>query len=129
MWKGESCSDMYSVCSEKRDGDIQEALEDYLQRSAHKIDDISCAFGMNDWIAQYRRRKLIFAGKVARQEDNRWSNLVLDWKPGNCRGREPGRSKTRWDDDMVAFAGGDWKDIAKNTEYWDMLMPAFIQGI
>eukprot|EP00974_Lingulodinium_polyedra_P041123 3951350-Lingulodinium_polyedra.AAC.1 len=48
-----------------------EPWEDYMQRSAKKVDEIASKFNMEDWVVQFKRRKWTFAGKTARQTDDR----------------------------------------------------------
>ena len=105
---------------------MKEAWEDYMRRSARKIEEISEQFEIKDWVTHYRERKWKFAGKTARQTDKRWSKLVLSWKPDHGKGRDRGRPKTIWEDEITAFVGGDWINEAQNEEAWEIMMEAFV---
>ena len=96
-------------------------LEDWLQHvksSAHRVEALSCDFKMSDWIADYRIRKWRFAGELARQEDSRWSRQAAEWKPNAGVGRTRGAPRTRWEDQLVGFAGGDWMSLALDADTW-----------
>ena len=91
---------------------------DYVKRSARKVDTLAEQMEMEGWIATSRRRKWKFAGELARKQDNRWSNLLLNWKPNRGHGRSQGRPCTRWSDSIEEFAGGDWLSIAGDKCRW-----------
>ena len=68
-------------------------------------------------------RKWRFAGRFATQVDNRWSKLILDWKPNHGFGRNRGRPCTRWVDPIESFIGGDWRSFATQ---WDAFEDGFV---
>ena len=100
---------------------------DFVRRSAHRVDELASAFNMSDWIEDHRRRKWCFAGKQARADDGRWSQKALQWKPIGY-GRNPGRPRTRWTDEIDRFAGGDWMQIALDEDQWDLLQDFFVNA-
>ena len=63
------------------------------------------------------------------QTDKRWSTVILDWKPNGGKGRHRGRPKTRWEDEIVAIAGGNWIEIAADEEAWGFLKHGFVCGV
>ena len=69
---------------------------------------------------------LQFAGKTARQKDNRWSNLILDWQPDFGLGCFQGRPKKRWSDDIVAYVGGNWIELANDVNLWSSLEDGYV---
>ena len=72
----------------RRMSDLQlESWIDYVKRAAVKVDTLADQMGMEGWIATSRRRKWKFAGQTARKQDERWSNLLLNWKPRGGHGR------------------------------------------
>ena len=83
---------------------------------------------MEDWVTQSLNRKWVFAGRAARQTDKRWSKFILDWKPNRGTGRDRGRPRTRWGDEIVAIAGGNWMETAADEEACDLLKDGFIYG-
>ena len=80
---------------------------DYMQRSASVITKIASNYGVDDWVALYRRKKFAFACRVAGHTDSRWTKAVLEWVPPTSRNR--GRPDTRWSDDLDKFAGHAWR--------------------
>jgi hypothetical protein len=97
----------------------------YMKRSAQKIDELSEHHGMHGWINTHRRRKWQLAGRLARASDERWSKLVLEWRPNAGHGRCRGRPATRWTDELERFAGGDWQQVAQNEEEWNLYSCAY----
>ena len=94
-----------------------EELSDYMKRSAEQLEAMALRFGIEDWVKAYRRRKYRFAGKVARQTDGRWSQVIVHWTPNGGIGRDRGRPHTRWSDDLTKFAG-DWAQAALDAPLW-----------
>ena len=62
----------------KKTGPNPEDWIDYMRRSAGRVDELSTKFAMEDWITAYRKKKWNFAGRAARQTDDRWSKRILD---------------------------------------------------
>ena len=89
-----------------------------MQRSAHQVEAMATQCGIENWSSGYRRKKYNFAGKVARQTDNRWSRLAVSWTPNGGSGRNPGQPVTRWSDDLERFATGAWATAALDIPYW-----------
>ena len=112
------------MCSAFTDTEIESWVE-YMQRSAHMIEDMSIQHGMQDWVVESRRRKWRFAGKLARQTDKRWSALLIHWKPTCGTGRHPGRPKIRWSDALETFTGGLWQQSANDEDLWICLEEGF----
>jgi hypothetical protein len=102
---------------------------EYMQRSAQQLDDLSSSLGLEPWSHLFRRRKWDFAGKVARRTDFRWSQRLILWRPLHAKGRDQGHPKTRWEDELVKFAGGDWMHVAQNVEHWNSLKEGFACGL
>ena len=101
---------------------------DFAMRSAHTVDAIAESEGMSDWVCLQRRMKWRLAGKLANSEDGRWSRKILDWRPRNYGLRFLGKPKTRWTDQIEAFAGGDWMLLAVATEKWRIYEDVFCQS-
>ena len=119
------------VCRIHRKRDQQGALESwivFLQRVATQTGKIAEKYGLDDWIVAYRRRKWRFAGRTARQTDQRWSTRLLSWIPVHGYGRLPGRPLTRWADDITQYAGGNWTTSACDKTLWSMLEYGFIHS-
>jgi len=90
----------------------------FVQNSAHSVDRISETHGLKCWVHTYRLRKWQFAGQLARQQDHRWSRQILEWKPNGGLGRSQGAPKTRWEDQIVNLAGGNWMQLATDENLW-----------
>ena len=116
----------------KHDASAPDSLEDwvdYVRRAANQIETKAESLGSKNWDFMYRMRKWRLAGKVARQTDARWSTKSLHWAPNEGPGRSVGRPITRWSDDLVRFAGGDWADVASDTKLWSLLEEGFVQRL
>ena len=114
----------YVFCLHRK-GSISE-LEDwvsYMQRTADAVDSLAVRYNLSTWVAAYRKHKSVFAGRVARHTDHRWSSVVLEWRPDSCRSQ--GRPCTRWSDDLDKFAGGSWPELARGSDDWDFLSELF----
>ena len=106
-----------------------ETWVEYMKRSAARIDELSERQGLQTWAHTYRQTKWRFAGATARQTDNRWSKVILGWKPDSELGRDRGRPVTRWSDDIEALAGGSWQKAAEDTNLWSSLERGFVERI
>ena len=75
-----------------------------------------------------RQRKWTLAGRAASSEDGRWTGRILLWKPWFrvMARRCVGRPAKRWDEDLVALAGGNWPESARNELIWDAGAIAYI---
>ena len=112
----------------KKTGPNPEDWIDYMRRSAGRVDEVSTKFVMEDWITAYRKKKWNFAGKIAPQNDDRWSKGILDWRPYNGHGRCQGRPKTRWSHDVDRLAGASWSEVAADANLWKCLETGFLKG-
>ena len=54
---------------------------DFMKRAATRVGELATDTGLEDWVAMHRHRKLNLATKVARVENGRWSNKVLQRRP------------------------------------------------
>ena len=102
-----------------------ESWVEFMRRSARKVEDCDKRFGLRPWTQAYKTSKWKFAGQLARHTDGRWSSLVYKWRPIGYR-RSPGRPVTRWEDELVKYAGGYWNEIAVDTARWKDHEPGFI---
>ena len=79
-----------------------------------------------DITAKVAKLKWRWAGHVARREDNRWSNRVLNWRPYTGK-RSVGRPPARWSDDIRCVAGNKWMRVAGSREDWSIMGEAYVQ--
>ena len=113
----------------RRGGSESESWVDYMIRSGQQARSLASSQSMEPWSTVYRRRKWRFAGQLSRFTDGRWSQAVLQWRPNACLGRSQGRPKTRWDDDISAFSGGDWVELARDENLWSVAESGFVSDI
>ena len=108
----------------------EEAWPDFVQRATHRSEDLARSHGTTDWLTLQRRAKWRLAGKAATSTDGRWTKRLLAWKPWfRCSpSRDVGRPLKRWDEDLTALAGGDWAEIAQDSDMWCLLGAAFAKG-
>ena len=104
-----------------------ESWIDFVQRTAHKVEELAVQFGIESWVVQQRRRKWRFAGRLANLTDGRWSRKVIEWIPAGLRNRQ--RPLTRWSDSFVQFAGGNWMQIASDPAHWSALEQGFVENL
>ena len=116
---------VFQIYRRNQDGEDEDWV-DYLRRAKLRVNELSAHMEMEDWVDTHRRRKWQFAGKLARQTDNRWSQAVVNWKPNHGHGRLRGHPATRWIDQLENSAGGDWQQIALDAQHWDFLQEGFV---
>ena len=103
----------------------------YVQRATHAAESLALKSGLRRWDCEYRTRKWNFAGDTARSDANKWSTRLLQWQPFfRCTPvRRVGRPATRWTDDLVKLAGGDWHNVAHDEALWASLSDGFGQHL
>jgi hypothetical protein len=111
--------------------DAKEVLEpwvDWIRRVTHDVLGIADGLNLPEWAEEQRRRKWRWAGHTARRTDGRWTEKIIYWLPIGRRVR--GHTKTRWEDEVVAFAAklmesetvrGEWTAIANDRLTWSIL--------
>ncbi len=52
-----------------------------------------------------QKREWVWAGHVMRRTDNKLTTKVKEWRPKNWRRSQGSQNKTRWRDEIKAFAG------------------------
>ncbi|KAH7701801.1 Protein EPG-5, partial [Aphelenchoides avenae] len=66
-----------------------------------------------DAITEARKRKLRWAGHVARMADDRWAGRTTAWKPRGNRPRNWGMP-TRWNELLLKAHGPNWREVAQD---------------
>ncbi|KAH7699433.1 protein F43G9.7 [Aphelenchoides avenae] len=66
-----------------------------------------------DAITEARKRKLRWAGHVARMSDDRWAGRTTAWKPRGNRPRNWG-VPTRWNELILKAHGPNWREVAQD---------------
>jgi len=82
--------------------------------------------GVTDILGKVRSLKWMWAGHVARRNDNRWTSAVLNWTPRDVK-RPRRRPKDRWNRDIIKYLGVTWQRKAQNRENWKALGEAYIR--
>jgi len=103
-----------------------EAYVEHIQRTTRSAEALFARFGSTSWISAHRSRKWKLAAKIAKASDGRWSQALLQWIPVHGRGRDVGRPRTRWSDELLHFAGGEWQTHAADDDLWAALENGFI---
>ena len=109
--------------------DVDDEMEpwcEWLRRATHEAEEKLQSIGVEDWVVQQRRRKWRWTHRIATQEENRWSRLVLYWQPYSGVGRTQGHPCTRLTDQLEDFSGGDWKKHAEDEVSWSIYEDAFV---
>ena len=115
----------WMVCTPR---DSEESWVEYIRRATHICEQLVEKHGSCNWVRLQKTRKWKLAGKTASCIDGRWATRLLTWKPWfrTCARRRVGRPLKRWDDDIVALAGGDWPEVARDRLLWDALKEGYI---
>ncbi|KAH7695018.1 reverse transcriptase [Aphelenchoides avenae] len=71
--------------------------------------------GFIDAVAEARKRKLRWAGHVARRDDGRWTKAATTWKPKKKAPNKWGKP-TRWEKSVCESIGEDWLNAAQDRE-------------
>ena len=89
----------------------------------------------NEWIRQQTKvvdvmtriasLKWDWAGHIARMDDDRWTKVILQWRPPNTR--PMGRPPERWTNDIKRTAGNKWQQVAADRDEWRRRWEAYIQ--
>ena len=66
------------------------------------------------------------AGHVARGDEKKWTNKLMQWKPRTSR-RSAGRPQKRWVDDIKEVTGPLWQRKAQDRAQWKNLGEIFVQ--
>ena len=106
---------------------------EWIQRATKEAEQLMSKHDILDWVTLQRSRLWRWAGRVALQDDERWSHEVLHWEPLGSRVR--GRPRTRWTDQIIPFLqhklGRDlgpmeWITVARQKATWDMWADDFL---
>ena len=100
---------------------------DFVQRAAHKAEELALHYGLESWVRTCRRRKWRLASKLVNESEDKWSKKVLDWKPVSRRNRQ--RPCMRWHDQIEQFAGGNWRVSAEDAALWRSLEEGFANNM
>ena len=101
-----SCSSSRSSSSSSVSTDFLEPWSDWISRVTREAEDRLQHCGISDWVTKYKRRKWTWCYRLATMDHTRWAHVVAGWQPDLFdaqRARQPGRPKTRWQDDIDAF--------------------------
>ena len=89
----------------------------------------------NQWIRQQTRvvdvmeriasLKWNWAGHIARMTDERWTKIIMNWRPPTTR--PMGRPPERWTNNIKRAAGTNWQQVAMDRLKWREIGEAYIQ--
>ena len=106
---------------------------EWLQRSTHRALERAAHAGVKCWKLTHYKRKYMWAGHVARRDDNSWVHRVTFWRDSAWQGvvadlaqrpRRPARRRwMRFEDCLrryTAQAGGpNWMEAAQSKALWN----------
>ena len=99
---------------------------DWIIRTTGIVEEHLRKTGLDDWCTAVRKKKMRWAGHLARRDDGRWYTKLLDGRP-LLGYRSRGRSSNRWSDNLDAFCDekdigkGSWQAFAQDRETWHAL--------
>ncbi|KAL3271654.1 hypothetical protein HHI36_022128 [Cryptolaemus montrouzieri] len=80
-------------------------------------DEIRRRTRVSDIIKRTAELKWRWVGHVARQDREKWTLRVIQWRPRETK-RSTGRPQRRWIDDIKDQVGGQWLRIAQDRHEW-----------
>ena len=107
------------------DHPMLEPWPDFIRRVTHRMEESLHKLGMEDWVVLHWQRKWNLATNVLRKSDKRWTSRLIKWRMHDRPGRLQGVPVTRWTDDFCNLAGGDWPQLAIESDLWDLLEHPF----
>ena len=110
-----SSSDSDSETDDSDDDSELSSFVKWIKESTHKAIDIMNKFKVTDWVEGHLRRKLEFAGHVARRDDERWTLRVAKWQA--VAPRRQGGKILKWQDELLKFTKS-LTDSGWETEFW-----------
>ena len=106
-----------------------EPWHEWVVRVTREVEELQRECGIENWVTQQKRRMWRWAGHVARRTDNRWSQVILRWKPEETHrnaSRRCGRPSKRWEDVLRSFwSDADWMTAAEDRETWRLAEQLF----
>ena len=115
------------ICQLRRSD--SETWTEYVMRATHAAEQVAASFGHDCWTATRKKHTWKVCGKTARDESQKWSSRLLAWRPWHriTPSRRVGRPVLRWDDEIVSFAGTDWRTLAHDEGLWMATEHGFVQ--
>ena len=132
---GESSSNSEDDWEHRDQADANQELEvedwvTWLQRTTRTAINQLRKLGLDDWVAEQKKKKWALAGHTARRWDGRWSTALLHWTPDGLR--KVGGPKKRWTqcieevlESKWGVARGDWTIIAQDRDTWKYYSSAY----
>ena len=108
----------------------------FLKRTARWTEDQLEKANLQQWTAQWRKRKWTWAAKLLEHGDRKWSSIATMWQPllhasGPC-GRRQARPKRRWEQDFLEYLQATcpnetthWHELAADRKWWGAHTEAF----
>ena len=114
--KSSSTSSSSATTAEEEEDGLESWVE-WIKRVTREAELERDKYGIKSWEAQFRLRKLRWAGHVARLPNERWAKVLLVWQlaDGTHR-RVRGHPRKRWSDELDVL--GDWMVLAQEREDW-----------
>ena len=120
------------------DIDLLEPWPDFLRRTARWTEQRLKEAGQDEWLAVWRKRQWMWAGKLATKCAEKWSAVATQWEPlvhsSQPRGRAQARPRKRWEQDLVDFLAAEepdsdesWYVRAQDEHSWSQLADRFVR--
>lgn len=97
------------------------SLRDHIRNS-----EIRKRSRVTDVMRTISELKWNWAGHIARQQEDRWTKRIVNWRP-RMTARPVGRPPRRWTDDIKEVAGMTWRQKAQDRDKWKQLREAYVQ--
>jgi len=95
-------------------------------RNHIQIEEIRKRTKVDDVIEHIARQKWRWVEHVARQDNDRYSRRIVQWRPRQHK-RRAGRPQKRWIDDIKEIEGRKWHQMAINRSEWNQQGKAYVQ--
>lgn len=96
---------------------LKDKISNKIIRERTKVKDIT---------KQIAKLKWQWVGHVARQNPNRWTLKITQWRPCMSK-RSIERPIKRWRDDIKEISENQWMKKARDRKTWKSLEEAYIQ--
>ena len=116
--------------------DLLEPWPVFLMRTAQWTDQQLEKAGLCQWHIQWKKKKWMWAARLAESDNKEWSSVATQWQPllhsRTVCGRRQARPKKRWDQDIMEYIAAltiqtdtGWLELARDKDWWQMHTNSF----
>jgi hypothetical protein len=95
------------------------------RKDREKLKNIKSKTKFKNAYITYKQLKWRWTGHMTREKKKKWTRLITEWYPLDCK-RNRGRQTKRWEDDIRKIAGSTWTRTARDRMEWRSLEEAFV---